>query len=338
MTPIGFLHCPDISRGTSVSLFVQRIFDALANGAVYSSLAVALSMVFRASGILNLAQGELAMFSAYIAALLRSSPPGTGPPGRPFTGQGLFAYLGTPWPPWAAILGAMVFAALLGALIQRFIIQPLDDRDPLPAIGAIVGIYLLLRGLASKWWGGGVRDIGSPFPVKSADRFDILGARLRFETLGIVGSLIVMLLALNLLQRRTKIGLAFRALVSNPDGARLVGIRVGSVLMIGWALASALGALGGGLIANTLHVRPDMMSRVLVFSLAAAILGGLGSPLGAVIGGFAFALLEAMLVGYVSFISSDVALVYTLGLLIVALIVRPGGLLGTSLTIERARA
>ena len=80
------------------------------------------------------------------------------------------------------------------------------------------------------------------------------------------------------------------------------------------------------------------MSRVLVFSLAAAILGGLGSPLGAVIGGFAFALLEAMLVGYVSFISSDVALVYTLGLLIVALIVRPGGLLGTSLTIERARA
>ncbi len=321
-----------------MSLFIQRIFDALSNGAVYSALAVALTMVFRASGVLNLAQGEMAMFSAYVAALLRSSPPGSGPPGRPFTGQGLFANLGTPWPVWAALLGSILFGALLGALVQRYVVQPLDGRDPLPAIGAIVGVYLLLRGIASKWWGGGVRDIGSPFPDGADDRFDILGARLRYETVGIVMTLITVLLLLNLIQRHTKIGLAFRALVSNPEGARLMGIRVGSVLMIGWAMASALGALGGGLIANTLHVRPDMMSRVLVFSLAAAILGGLGNPVGAVIGGFSFALLEVMLVGYVSFISADVALVYTLGVLILVLLVRPGGILGTSLTVDRSRA
>ncbi len=321
-----------------MSLFLQRIFDAMSNGAVYASIAVALTMVFRASGILNLAQGEMAMISAYVAALLRSYPPGTGPPGRPFAGAGLFGNLGTPWPVWAAILGSVVFGALLGALVQRYVVHPLGDRDPLPAIGAIVGIYLLFRGLASKWWSGGVRIVGSPFPADAEDRFDILGARLRFETIGIVVTLGVVLAALSLVQRRTKIGLAFRALVSNPDGARLVGIRVGSVLMVGWAIASALGALGGGLVANTLNVRPDMMGRVLVFSLAAAILGGLGNPLGAVVGAFTFALLESLLIGYVSFISSDIALVYTLGILVLALTIRPGGIFGTSLTVDRSRA
>lgn len=320
-----------------MSLFLQRIFDAMSNGTVYASIAVALTMVFRASGVLNLAQGEMAMISAYVAALLRSYPPGVGPPGRPFAGSGLFANLGTPWPVWAAILGSVVFGALLGALVQRSVVQPLGDRDPLPAIGAIVGIYLLFRGLAGKWWSGGVRIVGSPFPEGSEDRFDVFGARLRFETIGIVVTLLTVLAALSVIQRRTKIGLAFRALVSNPEGARLVGIRVGSVLMVGWAIASALGALGGGLVANTLTVRPDMMARVLVFSLAAAILGGLGNPLGAVVGAFTFALLETLLIGYVSFISADIALVYTLGLLVLALIIRPGGIFGTSLTIDRSR-
>lgn len=320
-----------------MSLFLQRIFDAMSNGAVYASIAVALTMVFRASGVLNLAQGEMAMISAYVAALLRSNPPGVGPPGRPFTGAGLFGHLGTPWPVWAAILGSVLFGALLGALVQRFVLHPLGDQDPLPAIGAIVGIYLLLRGLANKWWSGGVRIVGSPFPAGPGDRFVVFGARLRFETIGIVATLAAVLVALTVIQRRTKIGLAFRALVSNPEGARLVGIRVGSVLMVGWAIAAGLGALGGGLVANTLHVRPDMMARVLVFSLAAAILGGLGNPTGAVVGALVFALLESLLIGYVSFVTADIALVYTLGILVLALVVRPGGIFGTSLTIERSR-
>jgi branched-chain amino acid transport system permease protein len=108
--------------------------------------------------------------------------------------------------------------------------------------------------------------------------------------------------------------------------------------MFGWAVAAALGALGGGLVAGQLRVGPNMMARLLVFALAAAILGGLGNPVGAVIGGFAFALLETMLVGYVSFISADVALVYTLGVLILILVFRPGGIFGTDLTNDVSRA
>ncbi len=118
-----------------MNLLAQRIFDAMANGAVYASLAVALTMVYRASGVLNLAQGEMAMISAYVAALPRTeaADPESGllPP-RPFYGAELFSYLGTPWPVWAAILGAMVFGAALGAVIQRFVIQPIDGVDPLP--------------------------------------------------------------------------------------------------------------------------------------------------------------------------------------------------------------
>lgn len=311
----------------------------MGNGAVYASLAVALTMVYRASGVLNLAQGEMAMFSAYIAALLRSEvvDPASGDFTRPFFGAQLFSYLGTPWPVWAAILGAMVFGAALGALIQRFVIQPIDGVDPLPAVGALLGLFLLFRGLAIMWWGGTLREVGSPFPSENDDHIELLGARLRYDTIGIVVTLLVVLGALGLVQRRTKIGLAFRALVSDPTSAQLVGIRVGSVLMVGWAVAAALGALGGGLIANQLRVGPNMMARLLVFALAAAILGGLGNPIGAVIGGFAFALLETMLIGYVSFVSSDVALVYTLGVLILVLVVRPGGIFGTNATVRADR-
>lgn len=318
-----------------MTLLLQRFFDALSNGAVYASLAVALTMVYRASGVLNLAQGEMAMVSVYIAALLHHDPDQRG---VPFRGSGLFDWLGTPWPTWAAIVGAVLFGALLGAVVQHLVIEPLDRNSALPAIGAVVGLYLLLRGLAQRWWGGLSRPVGSPFPHDSDDRWLIFGARFRYETLGTVVVLLGVLVLLMVFQQRTKYGLAFRALVSNPEGAALMGIRATSVLMVGWAIASALGALGGGLIAGTLHARPDMMARLLVFALAAAILGGLGKPAGAVVGGFVFALAETMLVGYVNFITADIALVYTLGILILVLVVRPGGILGSDVTAERGRA
>lgn len=311
-----------------MTLVLQRFFDALSNGAVYASLALALTMVFRASGVLNLAQGEMAMLTSYMAALLRS-------PSNPrFTGSGLISNLGTPWPVWAAILGAVVAGMVLGAVIQRYIMQPLADDGALPQVGAALGLFLLINGLAIMWWGPQLRQVGSPFPDGIDDRVVLLGARLRYETVGIVVTLALTLLLLSYVQQRTKLGLAFRAVVSNPEGARLVGVRVGAVLMIGWAIAAGLGALGGGLIAGQLFVGPNMMGRLIVFALAAATLGGLGNPKGALVGGFVLALLETFLVGYVSFVSADVALIYTLGALILVLIVRPGGIFGTELTLR----
>ncbi len=313
-----------------MSLFLQRLFDALSNGAVYAALALALTMVFRTTGVLNLAQGEMAMLSAYVAALLRSEA------SSQFAFSDWFAKLGTPWPVWAAIAGAMVAGALLGAVIHRFIMQPLEGEQSLPQVGAALGLFLLINGLAFMWWGPRLRTVGSPFPSEAADRVDLLGARLRYETIGVLATLAVTLGLLALVQRRTKLGLAFRAVVSNPAGARLVGIRVGTVLMIGWAVAAALGALGGGLIAGQLFVGPNMMSRLIVFALAAATLGGLGNPRGALVGGFALAMLETVLVGYVSFVTSDVALIYTLGALILVLLIRPGGIFGTDASLRRA--
>ncbi len=311
-----------------MTLLLQRLFDALSNGAVYAALALALTMVFRTTGVLNLAQGEMAMVTSYVAALLRS------PADPRFKGTGLLAELGTPWPIWAAIAGAVVVGLILGAVIQRLIMHPLADDGPLPQVGAALGLFLLLHGLAVMWWGPGLRQVGSPFPAGPDDRFLLLGARLRYETIGTVVTLAITLVLLTQLQRRTKLGLAFRAVVSSREAARLVGIKVGSVLMIGWAIAAGLGALGGGLIAGQLFVGPNMMSRLIVFALAAATLGGLGSPKGALIGGFAFALMETLLVGYVSFISADVALIYTLGVLILVLVVRPGGIFGSDLTVR----
>lgn len=313
-----------------MALLIQRLFDALSNGAVYAALALALTMVFRTTGVLNLAQGEMAMMSAYVAALLRS------PADPRFAGSEWFARLGTPWPVWAAIVGAMVFGAVLGACIHRFIMEPLEGDSSLPPVGAALGLFLLLNGLAFMWWGPTLRDIGSPFPSGIEDRIELLGARLRYETVGIVLTLGVALGLLALVQRGTKLGLAFRAVVSNPTGARLVGIRVGTVLMVGWAVAAALGALGGGLIAGQLFVGPNMMSRLIVFALAAATLGGLGNPKGALVGGFVLALVETLLVGYVSFVTADVALIYTLGALIAVLLVRPGGIFGTEMSLGRA--
>ena len=314
-----------------MSLLLQRFFDALSNGAVYASLALALTMVFRTTGVLNLAQGEMAMLSAFVAALLRS---GADPR---FAYSDWFANLGTPWPVWAAIAGAVVFGALLGAVIHRFVMQPLDGSDSqLPQVGAALGLFLLINGLAFLWWGPRLREVGSPFPDGPDDVIRFLDARLRIQTIGIVATLSAALGVLALVQRRTKLGLAFRAVVSNPTGASLVGIKVGTVLMIGWAVAAALGALGGGLIAGQIFVGPMMMGRLIVFALAAATLGGLGNPKGALVGGFALALLETILVGYVSFVTSDVALIYTLGTLIAVLLVRPGGIFGTEVSLTRA--
>lgn len=313
-----------------MALFLQRCFDALSNGAIYAALALALTLVFRTTGVLNLAQGEMAMVSAYVAALLRS---GDDPR---FPISETVARLGTPWPVWAAIAGATAFGAALGAIVHRVVMRPLDRSSPLPRVGAALGLFLLLNGLAFLWWGPSLRVVGSPFPTGPDARFRLLGAGLRYETIGILATLGLALLALAVIQRRTKLGLAFRAVVSNPTGAALVGIRVERVLLIGWATASALGALGAGLVANQLFVGPSMMSRLIIFALAAATLGGLGNPTGAIVGGFVLALGETMLIGYVPFVTSDVALVYTLGALILVLLVRPEGLFGTDSVLRKA--
>jgi len=234
--------------------------------------------------------------------------------------------LGAAWPIWAAILGAVVISMVIGAFTERVIIRPISN-DPVAAVGATLGLYLLIGAFVRKQWGGRTMFLGSPFPQTVDDRWDIGGARLWHDSVGITLTMIGVLGLLAVLQSRTKAGLAFRAVTSNQTGSLMVGIRVSRVLMLGWALAAGIGALAGGLIAGEINVRPDMMGRLLVFGLAAATLGGLRSPALAFVGGYLFAFLETMLGGYVSFIDSQVTLVWALLVLIIVLFVRPSGLL-----------
>ena len=303
-----------------MSLFLQRTFDSLANGSAYAALAVAISMVFRSTGILNLAQGQLAMFSTYVALVLATGPS----PYMKFSSN--TDLIGAAWPVWAAILGAVAISMVIGAFTERVIIRPISD-NPVAAVGATLGLYLLLGAFVRKQWGGRTMFLGSPFPQTAEDRWDIGGARLWYDSVGITLTMIAVLGLLAILQRRTKAGLAFRAVTSNRTGSLLVGIRVSRVLMFGWALAAGIGALAGGLIAGEINVRPDMMGRLLVFGLAAATLGGLRSPVLAFVGGYMFAFLETMLGGYVSFVDSQVTLVWALLVLIIVLFVRPSGLM-----------
>lgn len=309
-----------------MTLFLQRVFDSLANGSAYAALAVAISMVFRATGVLNLAQGQLAMLSAYIAVVFVSGPS----PATAFSGW--LEPFATPWPVGAGIAAAVVVSVVLGAALERFVIRPVGggadnpDGNPVATVGATLGVYLLIDAFVRKHWGGRTRILGSPFPDGVDDRFDIAGARLWFDTVGTTLTLLAAVAALAVVQRRTRLGLAFRALTSDRRSAALSGVRVERVVMVGWAVAAGLGALAGGLTAGYTHVRPDMMGRLLIFGLAAATLGGLRSPALALAGGYLFALAETMLGGYVGFIDSQVTLVWALGVLIVLLSVRPAGL------------
>ncbi|MEM8922051.1 MAG: branched-chain amino acid ABC transporter permease [Actinomycetota bacterium] len=309
-----------------MELLLQRIFDALFNGAIYASLAVALVMIYRATGLLNFAQGELATFSAYVGFLLLS------PTGAALTGAGIVRFLlpGLPWPVPLAILGAVVFGATVGALAERLLIRPLEGRPDVSVVNITIGLLITVNALTVQFWGTSARRFPSPFPNAPGDYVPVAGARLRFEALGVWMVLLVLLAVLGLLLHRTKAGLAFRAITGNRSSAQLCGIRVGRTLMLGWAVAAGIGALAAALVADAVLLEPLMMIRLLIFSFAAATIGGLDSPLGALVGGLIVALTQTLIPGYLpSIVPSELSLLPPLLVMAAVLLVRPTGLFGT---------
>lgn len=306
-----------------MQLFLQRLFDALGNGAIYASLAVALTLVYRSSGMLNFALGESSMFATFLALVLVT-------PATPRLRGTTWAseVLHTPWPIVPTIVAVAVAATVFGALVERVLIRRVEGRSTMAVVGATLGLGLLVNGAAAQVFGAGFFAFKSPFPHKPSDEITIGGAKLRFEMLGTAIVLLGVLLLLRVVLRSTKAGLAFRAVASNRTSAGLAGIRVGRSLALGWGMAGALGALAGVLVAPSTYVDTSMMSKMLVFAIAAATVGGLDSPGGAVIGGFFLALAETLLGGYVPAIGGDLSLVTAIGILLVVLAFRPQGLLG----------
>jgi branched-chain amino acid transport system permease protein len=293
-----------------VERFVQVIIDGWATGSLYGALALAVVLIYRSTGIVNFAQGEMAMFSTFVAwGLLEAGLP-----------------LGV------ALLGALGLSFVGGMLIERVIIRPVEGGEVLTLVIVTLGLFILINSGAGWIWGFGNRAFPSVFPD---DAVELAGVGVAVESLGIVAVLIAVVGILFAVTQRTKVGLAMLAVAMNPDSSRLVGISVGRTLMIGWGIAALVGALAGALIAPRLFLDVNFMGGVLIYSFAAATLGGFDSPLGAVIGGWVIGVSENLASTYVDFIGADLKILVPLAIILVVLLIKPTGLFGSE---EVARA
>jgi len=285
------------------SIFAQQTVAGLATGVVYGSLALALVLIYRATEVINFAQGEMAMACVYIAYQLI---------------QWGFSY-------WAAFFVTLPIAFLLGMAIEATLIRPVQHRSVIAVVIVTVGLFILIDGLVAWKWGADIKFMPSPFGNRIYHVGSVAIARQDIGTIIITLFTVVLLWALF---RFTKLGLGMRAAAANRDSSRLVGVRVSWMFALGWGIATVLGAVAGMMIAPVVFLDPNMMQTILLYAFAAAVLGGLDSPVGAVVGGILLGVTITLLGRYVGFIGSTLKLPAALLLILVLLLVRPGGLFG----------
>jgi branched-chain amino acid transport system permease protein len=290
-----------------MDLLIDRIIDGLNNGVIYGFLALALVCVYRSTKHLNLAQGEMAMFCAFIA--------------YGFTQAGV--------PVVFAILLSIAAGAIGGGLIERVLIRPLGHDADYSILLVGIGIFLALNALAGMIWGGEPLAFPTVLPSGPDDYISVFGGRLRYQQLLMMVLLGLVLAGILALFKYTKLGLAMRTATSNPESAQLLGIKVNRINALGWMMAAAVGGLLGPLVAPGTTLTTFMMFNFLIYASAAATLGGFDSPGGAVLAGLIIGVLESIVGGYVSFIGSDLKLAVALVLLLVVLMVKPSGLFGS---------
>jgi branched-chain amino acid transport system permease protein len=279
--------------------FLHQVLAGLATGGIYASLALALVMIYQATHLVNFAQGEMAMFATYIAWSLINA-------GMPY---------------WPAFLLTVVIAFVFGVLIERIIIRPVENAPVLGVVTVFIALLVILNSVTGWIYTYTIKSFPSPFPKEMA-----LGKYMSPHELGAIGVTLVVLAALYAFFRFTPLGLAMRAAAQNPVSARLVGIRVGWMLALGWGLAAAVGAVAGMMVAPIVYLDPNMMGGILLYAFAAALVGGIDSPMGAVIGGFLVGVLENVLGAFV--IGNELKLSVALVLIIGVLLFKPSGFFG----------
>ena len=283
-----------------------QIFSGLANGIIYGSVALALVMIYQATHHINFAQGEMAMFSTFIA----------------------WALMQAGWPYWVAFFATVAISFAGGLLIQRIILRPVEKAPVLTNVIVFIGLLVIFNSLAGWIFEHTIKAFPTPFPKGAF--FET-----RFFSAHEIGSILVMLCVLAILYvffRFTPMGLAMRAAAQNPDSARLVGIRVSWMLAVGWGLAAAIGAVAGMMVAPIVYLDPNMMAGILLYGFAAALLGGIDNPVGAVIGGFIVGVLENLLGAYV--IGTELKLTVALVLIVATLTLKPAGLFGKKVVVR----
>jgi branched-chain amino acid transport system permease protein len=278
--------------------FLHQALSGLATGSIYASLALALVMIYQATHLVNFSQGEMAMFSTYIAWFL--------------------VQVGCPY--WVAFVATIAISFVLGGAIQQIIIRRFQDASVLSVVVVFVGLLTIFNSLAGWLFSYSIKTFPSPFPKEMGNTY------LSAHELGAIGVMLAVLSLLVGFFRLTPLGLAMRAAAQNPTSSRLVGIRVGWMLALGWGLAGAIGSVAGMMIAPVVFLDPNMMSGVLLYAFAAALLGGIDNPVGAVVGGLLVGVLENLLGAYV--IGNELKLTVALAIIVGVLVVRPAGLLG----------
>ena len=281
----------------------HQVLSGIATGGIYASMALALVMIYQATHQVNFAQGEMATFSTFIAYSLVTA--------------------GVPY--WAAFAATVAVSFLLGLLIERVLLRPLAHAPDLTLIGVFIGLLLILNALCGWIWDFTIKPFPSPFGSRP-----LLGGLVSSAELGTIAVTFVMLLLIWAFFRFTKLGLAMRAVAHNPESSRLVGIRVGAMLALGWGLAAAVGAVAGMMIAPVVFLDPNMMSGILLYAFAGALLGGLDNPFGAVLGGFLVGVIEN--VGGAYLVGTELKLSLALAVIAFVLMLKPSGLLGRAVT------
>ena len=286
--------------------FFQQIVSGLASGGVYGSLALALVLIHRATGVINFAQGEMATFSTYIAWSL-------------VTNHG--------WSYWPAFAVTLLLSFAGGIGVHQAVIRPVERGSQLRVVIVTIGLLLLINGAMTWIWSGEVRAVRSPFPTRT---IDLGGVAISLQDIGTIAVSLGTVVVLWAFFQFTKAGLALRAAAVNPDEARLVGVRVPWLLGFGWGLAALLGAIAGMLTAPSVFLDPNMMQAVLIYAFAAAVLGGIDSPAGAVVGGLMLGVGLNLIGTYIDFVGADLRLPAALLVILIVLLVRPAGIFGRS--------
>jgi len=283
-----------------VEFFLQQFAAGLTSGAIYACVALGLVMIYVSTDHINFAQGEMAMFATYLA----------------------WALIDAGLPYWMAFGLTLVIAFLGGLGIQRFVLKPLETAPVLSLVVCFIALLSIFNALAGMIWSYTIKQFPSPFP-----QIDIFGNGLvSVQQLGVVGVTLVMLGILKVFFRYTTLGLAMRAAAQNATSARLMGVRVSWMLALGWGLAATIGSIAGMLVAPIVFLDPNMMTGILVYGFAGALVGGIGNPMGAVAGGFIVGVLENLVGSYV--IGNELKLTFALAVVVGVLLLKPAGLFG----------
>ncbi|MGO4715956.1 branched-chain amino acid ABC transporter permease [Bradyrhizobium sp. 2TAF24] len=287
-----------------MELFTNQVLAGIATGAIYACMALAVVMIYQAIDHLNFAQGEMAMFSTFIAWQLMQ--------------------WGVPY--WIAFLLTLAISFAGGIVIERALFKPLANAPILTHVAGFIALFAILNSVAGLTWDFTIKQFPSPFGSKP-----FLGSQLiSTHQAGMIGITALLLTLLYIFFRYTRIGLAMRAAASVPESARLVGVNVGWMIALGWGMAAAIGSIAGMLIAPIVFLEPNMMGGVLLYGFASAVLGGLTSPFGAVIGGFLVGVFENLVGTYIPGVGNELKLPIALALIITVLVVKPNGLFGRS--------